>query len=266
MSSTYSALLQLELMADGEKNNTWGDVANVTFNLIEAAIAGVASISLTNTNYTLSVNNGSSDEARCSTLVLSGTLTGNVAVIIPNKTKKYTIVNATTGAYTVTAQTASPTLSTVVPQGAITDILVDGANNVKPIAPIALNGALNAAGNVIADVILFQLFETCYVAGNVTGAVALDFANGNHMTMTLTGNVTLSTIANPPPAGILGYIRIEATQNGTGGYTVTHPAAVSWPSNLAPVMTAGAGKKDIWVYTTTDGGVTYNGAVYGQAY
>ena len=73
MASTYSTSLQIQLIANGEQSNIWGTTTNTNWNLIEQAVAGVVSISMTNADYTLSVLNGASDEARNAVLVVSGT-------------------------------------------------------------------------------------------------------------------------------------------------------------------------------------------------
>ena len=66
--------------------------------------------------------------------------------------------------------------------------------------------------------------ETSVSKGSVTGAVTIDVSAGNHQTMTLTGNVTL-TISNPPPASTAGFLFLYITQDATGGRTVTFPAS-----------------------------------------
>ena len=78
-------------------------------------------------------------------------------------------------------------------------------------------------------------------AGNITGAVALDWNDGNNQAGTLTGNVTL-TLSNP----IAGcWYQLRATQGGAGSYTVTWPANVKWQSGVAPTLTTTVGRTDI---------------------
>lgn len=88
-------------------------------------------------------------------------------------------------------------------------------------------------------------------AGNLTGASAIDWNNGNAQKGTLTGNATL-TLSN----GVAGatYL-LRLAQDGTGSRVVTWPAAVHWPSGTAPTLTTTASKVDVFTFY-------YNGSVY----
>lgn len=64
--------------------------------------------------------------------------------------------------------------------------------------------------------------DLLYAQGNVTGATTFDRANGQTITATLTGNITVTL-----PAGQLGdHLTLILTQDATGSRTVT------WPSNF----------------------------------
>lgn len=94
MPSTYSSLLRIELQASGENDTTWGDKTNNNFsNVIEQAIAGMAAVVIADANYTLSVNSGSADEARCAILNVSGAATAPRDIVIPALTKTYIVKN-----------------------------------------------------------------------------------------------------------------------------------------------------------------------------
>jgi len=110
MPSTYSPSLKLELITSGEQSGTWGATTNTNLGtLIEQAITGVQSISMSNSTYTLSDYNGVSDEARNAVLVLTGTLTASQNVIIPSVNKLYVVYNNTSGGYSVVIKTLSGT-------------------------------------------------------------------------------------------------------------------------------------------------------------
>ena len=65
MSSTYSPSLRIELIGAGEQSGTWNTTTNGNLGtLIEQSIAGVISISMVDTNYTLTAYNGVSDQSR----------------------------------------------------------------------------------------------------------------------------------------------------------------------------------------------------------
>jgi hypothetical protein len=117
MPSSYTDL-GIELMATGENSGTWGDKTNTNLNIINQAAAGYQAISIAggaNTT-TLDITDGSSDltgntnAARNLIIELTGTITGNQVVTVPDSVEKsYIIKNNTTGAFTVEFKTATGT-------------------------------------------------------------------------------------------------------------------------------------------------------------
>lgn len=132
MASTASDLLKLELQGDGENDATWGQIDNVTYERIEQAIGGVTDVALVASNYALDDTQfvkgaGTTAEAHRGILSCTGTLTANVDVIVPARTKIYVVKNATGGAFTVTVKTAAGS-GVVVLQGTTAIVWCDGTN------------------------------------------------------------------------------------------------------------------------------------------
>ena len=144
MASTYSTSLQLQLIGAGEQSGVWGSTTNTNLNLIEQAVTGVASITMSNASYTLSVLNGTSDEARCAVLVVGGTNSAIRQVIAPLVPKTYLVVNNTAGGYAITVGGSSGTLATV-PNGTATMVYCDGTNFAAGMTGAA--GNFSVAGN-----------------------------------------------------------------------------------------------------------------------
>ena len=118
MPSTPDSILRLELQATGENATTWGAKTNNNLELLGQAIAGAANVNVGGSgNYTLVASNYTTDEARAATLVLTGTLSGNRDVIVPSSPKHYTVLNQTSGAFTLTIRQSAGT-GVVIPQGA----------------------------------------------------------------------------------------------------------------------------------------------------
>jgi hypothetical protein len=92
------------------------------FDEFDAAIAGAVSKTIDSADVTLT-----DDEARNAIIVLSGTLTGNRALIVPARTKIYAVKNGTSGAHTVTVKTSGGS-GVVITQGAFALVLCDGTN------------------------------------------------------------------------------------------------------------------------------------------
>ena len=69
MASSYTTRLNLELQADGENPNSWGDILNSNvIQLVDDAIAAYTSVTCTSGTITLTENNGSTDQSRSAVL------------------------------------------------------------------------------------------------------------------------------------------------------------------------------------------------------
>jgi hypothetical protein len=105
-------------MATGENAGTWGQITNTNLYLIQQAIGGYQEISIAGGAQTtaLAMSDGALSNARNAVIKLTGTITGNQIVTVPNSIEKTWIVyNGTTGAFTVEFKTVSgtgPTFST----------------------------------------------------------------------------------------------------------------------------------------------------------
>jgi hypothetical protein len=118
MATIYSSDLKLSIMATGENAGTWGQITNTNLYLIQQAIGGYQEISIAGGAQTtaLAMSDGALSNARNAVIKLTGTITGNQIVTVPNSIEKTWIVyNGTTGAFTVEFKTVSgtgPTFST----------------------------------------------------------------------------------------------------------------------------------------------------------
>jgi hypothetical protein len=149
MASTFSSNLRLELMATGEKDSTWGQIANDNvFELLEDAIAGYEAISVAAGNVTLSSNNGSADQARKAFLKFTGAPGAARTVTAPAVSKLYLVWNASDSVVTV----AAGGVGVAIPSGARKWIVCDGtdfyeaAPSVGPTTVVASTDAGASAG------------------------------------------------------------------------------------------------------------------------
>jgi len=112
MASTYSTDLAIELMTTGENSGTWGTKTNTNWQLIEQAVAGYQAVSIAGCAQTtaLAMTNATLSNARNAVISLTGTITGNQIVTIPDGVQKtYIIFNNTSGAFTVLFKNVSGT-------------------------------------------------------------------------------------------------------------------------------------------------------------
>ena len=113
MASTYTGL-GTQLMATGENAGTWGTKTNTNLEILEQAFGGYLAFTIDATSETLAITDGdstaSTSQARHQVIKLSGTLSGNTTVTVPNDiVKTYIVSNATSGTYTVQFKTVSGT-------------------------------------------------------------------------------------------------------------------------------------------------------------
>jgi len=110
MASTFTDL-GLEIMATGENAGTWGDKTNTNLNIVNTAIAGYVEQSIAGgaATTTLTITDGAATSvAQNAVIKLTGSITGNQIVTIPNSIEKvYIITNGTSGAFTVQVKTVS---------------------------------------------------------------------------------------------------------------------------------------------------------------
>jgi hypothetical protein len=97
-------------MATGENAGTWGQITNTNLVVIQQAIAGYQAISIAGSAQTtaLVMTQNAVSTARNAVIKLTGTITGNQIVTVPNGIEKTWIVsNGTVGAFTVEFKYAS---------------------------------------------------------------------------------------------------------------------------------------------------------------
>ena len=103
MASSFSDL-GIELMATGENAGTWGTKTNTNLQIVEKAVAGYVEQAVTSGGTTaLTITDGDATEstsvARHAVIKLTGTITGNSIVTVPDSIEKvYIVTNGTSGA------------------------------------------------------------------------------------------------------------------------------------------------------------------------
>ena len=147
MASSYSTDLALELMVTGENAGTWGDKTNTNLNLIQQAIAGYESVTITDSATTaLVMSNAALSNARNMVIkIASITLTGATTVTIPDGIEKFYIfdLTAVTGVTNLTIKTASGSGFTAG-EAKIVAAYSDGTD-LKEIALDTLGGTIGSA-------------------------------------------------------------------------------------------------------------------------
>jgi len=282
--TSFTTRIRLEKQGDGENPNSWGNVLNHNvIDLVDDAVAGYTTVSLSSVDVTLTNNDGTADQARSAFLELQGALTDDVNVIIPAKSKGYFIRNKTTRSASETTK-----IKTLSAGGATVGVSAFGwfiCDGVSVHQPNATGLGLGTAANLdfgTGDANLIPVstadirFVKASVSSTITGAkaftsavtfndsvitpvtsltdaasIAVDMGLGNTFAITLGGNRSMGAPANVTP-GQTGYIYV--VQDGTGSRTLSFNSAYIFVSGTAPTMSTGANAIDLLVYnakTTT---------------
>jgi hypothetical protein len=219
-------------------------LANDAF--VQGTVNGVSTINVAGgANVTLTAA-----QAGQGTLVFTGAITANIAVIVPNTAAKWEVSNQTTGAFTLTVKTAAGT-GIVVTQGKNTSLWCDTTNvndgktdfispafTGSPTAPTAASGDNS---NLVSD--------TAFVFNAADGMASVNVAGNTDVTLTqaqygcailnltgaLTGNINLKF---PQQTG-----QWIVANNSTGAFAITGkttasgtPATVTLPQGSAVLI------------------------------
>lgn len=207
MPSTYSPDLRIELIANGEKSGTWGTITNDNLGtIIEDAISGLASVSVTSANQALTAQNGAVDQARCAAVSLTTTTTAPFNVYVPPVTKLYVFKNAS--AYTanifcstVLGNTTAAGAGVAIPAGKSVLLRADGTNIIEQldhvVGNLSVGGALAVTGPLTAP--------TASPGTNTTQAATTAFVQAALSALLPSGVITMwsGTIATIPSGWLL---------------------------------------------------------------
>ena len=196
MASSYTTLLGLVLPVTGELTNTWGIAVNSSLTqLVEDAIAGSVSQSVTSADWTLTTTAGGvANQARLAILIATGTPGTTRYIYAPQLSKMYVVVNNCTDQSSVYIRGGtSASFTTGVEIEALGSALVAWDSTASDFVKVAGGGG-GASG---------------------TGGDQIFFEND----LTVTGSYTIPTGKN---AGTFGPVTINSS------VTVTVPSGSVW--------------------------------------
>jgi len=191
MASTFSSDLKLELMATGENAGTWGTKTNTNLELVQQAIAGFESISLSSGSTTaLVMSNASISTARNMVIKFATiTLSGATTVTIPDSIEKFYIFDCTaiTNPTNLTIKTASGTGFTL-DASKIYAAYADGTN-LNEVSLDTLGGTIGTA----------QIADDAVTSAKIADDAVVSAAIADNAVLTVNisnANVTTAKIAN----------------------------------------------------------------------
>lgn len=114
------------------------------------------------------------------------------------------------------------------------------------------------AGNLTAT--LMGSADFLKVDNSVSGTYAVNVASSNWFKYTLTNDATIR-FEHCPTDGSAITFTIILIQDATGGRTVTWANTIYWSGGQIPPATTTLNAKDLWTFSSVDGGATYIGTL-----
>jgi hypothetical protein len=281
MASTYTTNIRLTKQGDGDNPNSWGLILNnEVIDLVDSAIAAYTTVSCSTVDVTLTESNGAADQSRSAMLEFVGTVSSNINIIIPTKSKFYIVNDQTVrqNSSSITIKTASGSGSTVVASAA-------GIFFADSVSVYSMNDRLNLSGfaklseentftnlNTFSSAVGFatSISATSGYIGTVSvssatvnnatfikqvagtpvtltdaTSIALDMSTGTNFVVSLAGNRTLQ---NPTNAVVGQTGHIYVIQDGTGSRTLAFGDAYKFIGGTAPTMSTSINSVDLLVY------------------
>ena len=225
MATAYTSLLGLALPVTGELSGTWGDTVNDQITaLLDSAIAGTTTLS-TDADITLTTTTGAANTSRQAVLLCSGARTVLRTITAPAQSKIYTVINATTGGFSVKLVGVGPTTGVTIIAGESAVCAWNGSDFIKTSSTIA-NAAgsntqvqFNNSGVLGGSANLVWNGTTLAITGALTASADSTFSS--------TGALIISkgtTGQRPTPAS--GMLRFNTTTFEFEGYNGTAWASV----------------------------------------
>jgi len=243
MPSSYSTTLGLELMVTGEKSGTWGDITNTNLNIVEQSqgylsksIAGGAAT----TALTITDGSTATSDARNLIIELTGTITGNQIVTVPDGIEKqYIVYNNTTGAFTVQFKTASGTGVTFSTTDKGYKILYTDGTDIIEVPTTPADGSITAA-KLASDAVTTAKISNA----NVTNAkLANKSITINAVTATLGSSVTIAAGTDWQAVKTTTFTAVAGegyfVNTTSGAFTMTLPASPTIGDEVSVIDYAG---------------------------
>lgn len=194
MPSTYTTNLGIQKPANGEQSGTWGQTVNANSDILDRAVNGSLSLSLSGTSSTLTTLQGSVSDGQYKVLELTGSPSGTHTITIdPATAQTLYLVNNTTAQSVIFTQGSGGNVTIVAGASAI--IYSSGA------------GATAKVTNITN---VFAMSNVKITGGTITGITDLAVADGGTGASTLTGYVkgtgtaALTASATIPSTDITG--------------------------------------------------------------
>lgn len=233
MPSSFSPNLRIELIANGEQAGNWGSTTNTNLGtLVEDAISGYETVSVTTSDQAFTNADGAADQARNAMIELTTTIGAVFNVYAPPSPKLYVIFNASAHAATifnstVIGNTTAAGTGVVVPAGRRLFVMTDGTD--------------------------FSFVTVSATSINTPNTIVERDGSGNFAAGTMTGNAT----------NITG---IAAVANGGTGASTADDARTNLKTGTVPPVVSGGAYtlqlSDVGDHVSATGNITVPPSIF----
>jgi hypothetical protein len=254
MANTTSANLKLTVQQTGENAGTWGQVTNTNLLILEQAIGGYAAINSAS-GATLTFSNGALSDGKNQVLKLTGTISGNVNVTIPDSIEKtYIVENATSGAHTVTFKTSSGTGITWSATDKGKKILYSDGTNIE-------EGITSTGSLITGDITTNTIYTSNLTVTNNTNVSGITISDN----VTAANNIRTTAGDILAPAGDMtdqkGEVRTVPANTQASTYTLVasdHGKVIIASDTITVPSGVFSAGQTISIYNNTAGNISIN--------
>lgn len=226
---------------------------NESLDVFDAAVTGTLTHNMTSdANYTLVATGGKPQEWMYNRIIITDTgvlLTTNRNIIVPTNAKDYVFNNQTL--QNLLIKTSGGT-GQLVGTGVTVRVRCDGTNVVNDDA-VLFSGSR------------FQGYSETFVVASATGSVNFSCASANVFDVILVGNASV-VFTDVPSVGNQMFTSTLFVTQDAGGTNALVVKNATYASSEASTVSQGASEKDIWIFSTKDGGASWYGMAAGLTF
>lgn len=239
MASTYTSNSGIEKPGSGEQAGTWGTTANLNYDIIDRALSGVVTISLSGTSSTLTTTDATLSNGHYKVLVLAGSPSGTHTVTIsPNDQQKiYFVQNGTSQSVVFSQGTGA---NATIPAGAGAIIYANGSGSGAAVARLLDNSSIGTLNVSTSSTLTGDMLLTGVFPDGTDNVAVGEFALGGASSTVTSGNYNVAVGDRALRYATTGDYNVALGFDSMGGSSVTGNYNIALGNDAGYSITNGA--------------------------